>query len=327
MKTNAKLFIGPMSLNIVDSIIEYSNENNINIGLIPSRRQVEFDGGYVNKWTTNKFCEYVRGKTDKVCLVRDHGGPLQGINIDDGFESLADDIKNNIDIIHIDVWKKFTDLNDGIIKTIEYINYCNNVNPKTLYEVGTEQSIRNFTEDELYQLLSSLKRNLKKDVFNKIKFVVIQSGTALLGNQNVGSYDKDRLISMVNVVKQFDLLTKEHNGDYLPVSLIKEKFNLGLDSINIAPEFGQIETNFILEKIQDDKKSFELLYKLCYESRKWEKWVSSNFIPEQNKKELIRITGHYIFSNTEFLKLKSDLDIKDLEIKSLIKKKISTFYE
>ena len=65
----AKLFIGPMSKNIVDAIIDYSNKNNIQLGLIPSRRQVEIDGGYVNNWTTKDFCEYVKNKTNNILLV------------------------------------------------------------------------------------------------------------------------------------------------------------------------------------------------------------------------------------------------------------------
>ena len=73
-----KIFIGPMSKNIVDAIIDYSNDNNVHIGLIPSRRQIEFDGGYVNNWTTQEFCDYVKSKTNNILLVRDHSGPLQG---------------------------------------------------------------------------------------------------------------------------------------------------------------------------------------------------------------------------------------------------------
>ena len=41
---NPKYFICPMSKNIVDSIIELNSEL---FGLIPTRRQIDFDGGYV----------------------------------------------------------------------------------------------------------------------------------------------------------------------------------------------------------------------------------------------------------------------------------------
>ena len=97
-----KIFIGPMSKNIVDSVIEFSNNSGITLGLIPSRRQVEYDGGYVNNWKTLDFCEYVRSKTDKVLLVRDHSGPGQGYYEDDGIESFKNDCKY-FDVVHVDV--------------------------------------------------------------------------------------------------------------------------------------------------------------------------------------------------------------------------------
>jgi hypothetical protein len=56
---------------------------------------------------------------------------------------------------------------------------------------------------------------------------------------------------MIIYVKSHNLISKEHNGDYISVSVIKEKFNLGLDSINIAPEFGLIET---LTYLKDNMK-------------------------------------------------------------------------
>ena len=50
-----KICFGPMSKNIVDVIIEIANKNKKTITLIPSRRQIEYNGGYVNNWTTKYF--------------------------------------------------------------------------------------------------------------------------------------------------------------------------------------------------------------------------------------------------------------------------------
>ena len=52
-----KFFIGPMSENVVDSVIQFSKDTNSKVGLIPSRRQIDYSGGYVNNWKTEKFCE------------------------------------------------------------------------------------------------------------------------------------------------------------------------------------------------------------------------------------------------------------------------------
>ena len=83
----SKLFIGPMSKNVVDTVLNYATENNVRLGLLPSRRQIEFDGGYVNNWMTHEFIGYA-GKNKNIILQRDHAGPLQGKTPDDGTESL-----------------------------------------------------------------------------------------------------------------------------------------------------------------------------------------------------------------------------------------------
>ena len=54
---------------------------------------------------------------------------------------------------------------------------------------------------------------------------------------------------MVNLCKKYGFISKEHNGDWVSIDLMKEKFKLGLDCINVAPELGQIETKAILKEI------------------------------------------------------------------------------
>ena len=131
---------------------------------------------------------------------------------------------------------------------------------------------------------------------------------------------------MVAVAKKFDLISKEHNGDYISPNLINEKFKLGLDSINIAPEFGLIETQTYLDCIKDDKL-LDIFFKLCYDSKRWEKWVDNKFDPYKNKIELIKICGHYILSNEEFLtEIKSNLKGIDKKIKNNIKLKLNELH-
>jgi hypothetical protein len=316
-----KIFIGPMSKNIVDSIIEFSNEANIQIGLIPSRRQIEHSGGYVNKWTTKNFCEYVTSKSSNILLVRDHCGPNQGLMEDDGIDSFTEDCKY-FDIIHVDVWKKHQLYEDGLNSTLNFIKLGYSINKNLCYEIGTEEAIRRFEPEEIEKLIIDLKSNLPDEVYSKIKYIVIQSGTALKENKNIGTYDKDRLKKMISICKKYGLISKEHNGDYLNNEVLNEKFSLGLDSINIAPEFGQIETKTILQNI--NKEQIEEFFQICLESKKWEKWISKDFNPMLNKLELINICGHYLFSNDDFLKIKNQIKIDiDSEINSNIKKRIN----
>lgn len=309
-----KYYIGPMSKNVVDAIIEFSNETSNKIGLIPSRRQVEWGGGYVNNWTTKEFSKYSKN----LILKRDHAGPGQGYVDDNGFKSLKYDCKY-LDMIHIDPWKKYPKYKDGLQWTIEMIEFCYNLNPNIEFEVGTEEAIRRFEPEELDMLLNDLHVRLEEKIFTQIKYLVIQSGTSLKGNLNTGEYNKDRLLGMIKIAKSWNLLSKEHNGDYIPVDLIKEKMNLGLDSINIAPEFGLIETlSYINEGIDIDK-----FWEICYNSKRWEKWVNSDFNPFLQKEELIKICGHYVLSNPEFLKIKPNIDS---QIKINIKEKLHELY-
>jgi hypothetical protein len=313
-----KYFIGPMSKNIVDAIIEFSNETNNIVGLIPSRRQVEYNGGYVNSWTTEQFAEYVKSKTDKVIIKRDHSGPGQGYTMDDGYESLKHDCKY-LDLIHIDPWKKYPSLESGLEETIKMINYCYDLNSNIHYEVGTEEAIRRFETYELEMIINSLQTQLLPKIYNQIKYLVIQSGTSLKGNTQTGQYDKGRLVEMVALGERNDLITKEHNGDYIPVSVIKEKFTLGLDSINIAPEFGLLETQTYI----DNRIDIDKFWKICYDSKRWEKWVDNNFNPFIQKEELIKICGHYVLSTPEFLNIKPNIDDT---IKNNIKNKLKELY-
>ena len=306
-----KFYIGPMSKNVVDAIIEFCDETDNQIGFIPSRRQIEWDGGYVNNWTTEQFSKYTKMK---LVLKRDHAGPGQGYNDDNGYKSLEEDCKF-FNLIHIDPWKKYSKYQEGLQWTIDMINFCYNLNSSITYEIGTEEAIRRFEPKELNQLVIDLYNSLPTKIFKQIKYLVIQSGTSLKENTNTGEYDKGRLLSMVNVAKHWGLISKEHNGDYIPSELIKEKMSLGLDSINIAPEFCLIETQtYINNGINLDK-----FWKICYNSKRWEKWVGSDFDPFTQKEELIKICGHYILSNPEFLDIKPNID---LQIKSNIKEKL-----
>ena len=308
----AKYYIGPMSKNVVDAVIEFDGD----FGFIPSRRQVDYNGGYVNNWSTGEFAKYVDGR---VPIQRDHGGIGQGYRMDDGMKSFMHD-SQHFDIIHIDPWKHYQNFNEGLQQTIDYINFIYLVldNKKVKLEVGTEESIRRFETYDLEKLLQSLEAKLDSNMFENIEYAVVQSGVGLdLGKQtNTGTFNSDRLEEMISICKKFGKKSKEHNGDYLSTKEYKDRFDLGLDSINIAPEFGQLETLCYLDEMGDDIEDY---YQICYDSKRWEKWIGKDFIPEDNKKELIKICGHYVFSNEKFKSIKPDIDNK---IKESIKHKL-----
>lgn len=307
-----RYFICPMSKNIVDSVLEL--DSNL-IGLLPSRRQIDYDRGYVNYWNTNTFNQYVK-KNSSIIIERDHSGVGQGDG--DEYQSFKEDARK-VDIIHIDPWKKYQDLNKGLNETVANINYIFNLNNKIKFEVGTEQTIRKFDTTDLIFLLSELKIELSKPQFENIKYVCIQSGVGLdvVNRKNNGEFDLQRLISMIDICKKHKKLSKEHNGDFLTEKEIKLRFDQGLDAINIGPEIVQLETELYLDHMNNQE--IDEFYKVCLDSNTWKKWITEDF-DLNDKKKLIMVCGHYNF--TKYSLPKIDEIIKE-KIKDKLKQLLS----
>jgi hypothetical protein len=319
---------GAVSKNVVDTIIQFSLDNPTkNVILIPSRRQIESNGGYSNNWTTKDFAQYVKSKNPAILLQRDHGGPGQGSLFDEGFVSLAEDC-NHMDIIHIDPWKQYPNLAEGIQKTVEMIQFCHNKNPNVFYEIATEEAIRPFTVDELEVLITTLKSELTSDQFSKIKFLVIQCGTKLLQGKNVGTYNSNQLHNMLQLAEKYSLTAKEHNGDWVSMDIITQKYKQGLRYINISPEMAEIETDVILEELHKSTYDiYEKVYTICIESQQWKKWVPYDFDWRTQKDEIIRITCHYIFSNPLFKEIKSNMQNIDEKIQQKLLVKLFQLHQ
>jgi len=293
--TTPRLFVGPMSKEIVDISIEYSNSKN-RLGLIPSRRQIENVGGYVNNWTTKNFAEYVKQKSENVLLVRDHGGPGQGSKDDSGLKSLESDISSGFNILHIDPWKKAKSLEDGIQKTSALIKHCCNKDKNILFEVGTEEAIYAYSQTDLEKILCELQKSLGED-FERIKYAVVQSGVRISGTSNIGVFNSKRLYAMTEVCRKYNVTSKEHNGDYLSFLEIKERAEQGLDCINIAPEFGVTQTRVMLDNQMID---LDESFSTCLEVNKFSKWLPEDKKQNPSKRLIVEVSGHYCFTKEPF---------------------------
>lgn len=298
----SKVSVGPMSKEIIDVACRYANERKVSLTLIPSRRQVDWDGGYIGL-TSSEIVQYVKERSDWVKIQRDHGGPHQGEVDDVGFDSLYWDAKL-FNSIHIDPFK-LKNFSRSVYATVGYIDFCSKVNPLIEFEVGTEEAIFPYRPHELGSMLHHLRERLSKGAWERIKTVCIQCGTALLGTDNVGEYDAERLYSMVKVCKQYGKSSKEHNGDYVSDDVIKEKLSSGLDAINIAPEFGKMQTEVYLQRFSPQQ--FDQWFEICHNSMKWKKWVEESFNPfesDETRTKLIKVCGHYTFNLDSFHALK-----------------------
>ena len=317
-KISSHLFIGPMSKEIVDVVIDYTNSTKNTLGLIPSRRQIENTGGYVNNWSTDNFCHYVAEKTDNVVLVRDHGGPLQGEKKDNGKASLASDISAGMEILHIDPWKATSTIHEGVHNSLKLIDFCLKKNENILFEVGTEEAIFPYSPKDLDYILVELQAALGTD-FDKITHCVIQSGVKISGLQNVGNFDPVRLSEMVKVAHGSGLLSKEHNGDYLSATEIKARVKLGLDSINIAPEFGVTQTSLILETLTPEE--LQMAQTVCKKAGKYKKWIPEHLSDDPPLDLIVKTSGHYCFTSEPF---KSRIDPVKLSLKERLNKRFDS---
>ncbi len=286
-----------MSKAVVDGVIEYNSRTDDNIGLIASRRQVDMNHGYSNNWNTEDFVKYVKSKDKNILVCRDHGGIMQGSIEDYGLKSMIADVVAGMDIIHIDPWKS-KDYRYSMLYTITAILTLAEYSDTVQFEIGTEQSIFEYSANEIDGFLFDVHNGVG-DLFSRIKYSVIQSGTSLQSGENTGSYDESRLKSMIDVCKYHKLLSKEHNGDYIGVELLKHKLSLGLDAINIAPELAGIENKILLDKMNIDQKTLWSI--LTKNDSQWAKWFPKGFtLKEDSIDEVLSICGHYVLSHKDF---------------------------
>jgi len=358
-KKNCTLLgVGPMSLNCVDAVCEISNEYSIPLMLIASRRQVDskkMGGGYVNNWNTEEFAKYVisKDKKDMVLLSRDHGGPWQNnIEIEEKFdlkqamssakESYLADIKSGFKILHIDPSiDPYHDTTTDIIldRIYELYEYCNEQasknNKEIIFEIGTEeQSGSTNTPEELEYTIEKVNKFCKKNKFQKPAFVVIQSGTRVAEMRNIGSFDSELRVKnelaaeiqvprMVDICEKNNIWMKAHNTDYVSNEALQSHPKLGIHAVNIAPEFGVIESKSIVKILSENNLIYlrDKFLELSFQSKKWSKWMVKDSKASNYEKSLI--AGHYIFSKPEcqeiFLEARKNLEKKNLSFDDYVK--------
>jgi fructose/tagatose bisphosphate aldolase len=303
--------IGPMSRNCVDATIEIANEKKIPIILIASRRQVEcadLGGGYVS--TTEDLGKYVREK-DKgewVFLARDHGGPWQGNDEKDltheqammtAKKSYAADIEAGFDILHIDPSIKTRPLKEIMVDVKDLHQYCNYYAYKAkkvvLFEVGTEEHGGHITKPDQFEKFVREAKSL-----DGVKFVVGNTGLYVQETQNYGTFDRENTKKMIQICNDNQMYFKAHNTDYVPPEAFELMNEVGIHSLNIAPEYGVAETNLILRGLENEDLQKRFI-DMAVNSGKWEKWLHSSSAhrlwesEDAKRRWLANICGHYIF--------------------------------
>ena len=340
--------VGPMSHNLLRAALELANEKRFPLILIASRNQVDSDrlgGGYVCGFDQERFVKTTGEIADSIgfdglCyFCRDHGGPWQRdkerndkLLVEEamqiGLESYFDDIRAGFDLLHIDPTKdpycgSVVPLNlvlERTITLIEQIEKARRENgwKEIAYEVGTEETMGGLIDPKAFEdFICSLKKELEARGLPMPLFVVGQTGTLTRLTSNVGHYDTPTAQKLSDITHKYGTGLKEHNGDYLSNAILLEHPVIGLDAMNVAPEFGLVETEALLElaKIEEKFTAKEKQSNICatlslhaVRSERWRKWMvgdkRSADVQEimKNQEDVDLITtmcGHYTLEDKE----------------------------
>lgn len=294
---------GPMSLDIIDNLVDYAAVRQRKIMIIASRNQVDaasLDGGYV--LDTESFVNRVRhkdrtsGKLVKIC--RDHSGPFlssddKGLHptvaLERTLESLKTDIECGFDLIHIDPSMSPDPYSVGE-KMFEAVSG----HPQIELEFGSEEntgvaaSVEKFEQDVMFA-----------KQFCNPRFVVGQTGTLTGAVHQRGTFDALTAHLLVEIARKHDTELKEHNVDYTSREEIELRKKVGIGGINIAPELGAIQTGVTIGLalklgLTEEVAKFQAL---VLSRGNWKKWMVDE---SWNSDVATLAAGHYHFSSPEY---------------------------
>ena len=332
-----KYYIGPMSQNVVDCVIKHGQMHSI--GLIPSRRQVDFSGGYVNGWNTEIFSSYEKKKNSTVLLCRDHGGAEQGQVSDDGNKSFETDAQY-LDLIHIDPFRVSETIYQAAEKTGNMIEKLFGINPNIMYEVGTEEVHGGLADMTVFKkFLELLKDGLQKIGLDYVwpSFIVGKVGTDL----HTSTFNPAVAKKIVEIAKDYNSYIKGHYTDF--VSNPEDYPKSGMGAANVGPEFTILEYDGLSElcaiedklykenKVAGKSNFIKILEEAVLKSGRWKKWLQNDekdFKSLNNKRKewIVKTSCRYVWALPEVRcaqnKLYRNLELNGIDAENWVIMKI-----
>jgi tagatose-1,6-bisphosphate aldolase non-catalytic subunit AgaZ/GatZ len=348
------LGIGPVSKVVTQAAFEACKNYNCPAVFVASRNQVdlkELGHGYLMGGMDQKsFVDFIdrmrkqSGHEGPVYICRDHGGPWQrNKELDEAYsleqameiarKSFYADIEAGFNYLHIDPTKcplpfELENISDW---TVELIKFCEKTR-KSLdkgpvdYEVGTEDIKGSLTNIENFEnFLENLASRLRAEDLPMPTCVVAQTGTLAKIDCNVGQFNRQQAEKLVQIAAKYGIGLKEHNGDYLSAASCRGHPDVGITAMNVAPEFGLVETDACLHladleqkllregwiKKQNTSNLRQQLLKLTWETTPWEKWMTDDIKQLGHEKIesdkflrtlIARVCGHYVYDAPEILR-------------------------
>ncbi|TDC00954.1 tagatose-6-phosphate kinase [Micromonospora fluostatini] len=323
-----------MSKNAVDACIAVAHRRRQPLMLIPSRRQVEAaaqGGGYVEGWNTETFAAYVRRHDPEglILLCRDHGGPYQNPReraerlsgeaaMISAMASFREDVQQGFDLLHIDTSMDLdgvADVQVAIDRAVELYGECAEAAAQAgrspMYEIGFEDQGRDTNDpfefrDQLDAMLAALARH----GLPRPTFVVAQTATKVVETDNVGAFSAApsavtyTVSALAGLTADRGIALKAHNCDYLTGAEVRALSGAGVDALNVAPEFGVVETRAFLRLL--DRLGLtaqrDAFLAEAYASGLWRKWMAPDTAATDTDRAVI--AGHYVYGSATFAEIK-----------------------
>ncbi|MBI2102540.1 class II fructose-bisphosphate aldolase [Candidatus Woesearchaeota archaeon] len=308
-----ELGIGPMSSEIIEAVFRYSHLRRKPLMLIPSKNQIDHNGGYVNNWTTKQFMDFIQKMRtmypqSKVKICRDHCGPGFNGNFDleDTFNSIKSDVQHGFDLIHIDFCHFQGSKEERFEASRKAVELCLQLNPNIELEIGTDEN-----EGTKFSLVNLQELEEEIDFFKSFcnpTFYVVQTGSLVKEINQVGSFNQHFIRKVHDLLTAKGLKLKEHNADYLS----KEEIGLRqgiVDAVNIAPQLGAVQTMLVIKKCLVYGIDFQKFIEDVYQGGKWKKWLYAN--SQDNKFLCACIAGHYRFSQEPYQRIIEQLEQRE----------------
>lgn len=289
----AKLGVGPLSTEIIEATYRFSEDNQKQMMLIASLNQINVAGGYVYGWKTHEFATYCAGMKlqypgANVLLCRDHAGPgfMSGTpDLKAVYTNLRADCDEGFDLIHIDMCHTIQP-GEVLSEVQNAMGLCLKYNPDMRFEVGTDAIDGELTD------VAGLEASILQLRGYPIEFWVVNTGSLVRGVAQVGHFAIFNSLRCTKLLHRYGIKAKEHNSDYLTISQIEQRVKLGIDAMNVAPQFGVLQTDVLRQKGVDTNTlaGWEAEVRA---GGHWKKWTDK-------EEEQVRCGGHYHFSGERY---------------------------
>lgn len=294
-----------MSKEIIDILAKHTKDNYYPLMIIASRNQVDYATGYA--CTTAELAEQVRQyKNPNLLLCRDHCGPYfsdldRGLSVEDAIErcmkTISADIAAGFDLIHIDV-SRIKD--NQLYYAKQLIEYALSLNPAIKIEFGSEDNTGIDINSSLARI--DLQLGFLNPYKNNVVFFVTQTGSLTKDGQ-AGNFDVERNKEIGDQIRAAGFMFKEHNADYFTEEDIQQRIDAKIDSLNIAPQLGVLQTTLLKEYAPADL--WNVFADLVYNQNYWQRWVT----PGQTDKDIaVNVSGHYLFDSQTYKDIIASID-------------------